>query len=55
LHTIYAYGFVDAMRVTMVMPIIVLAVGVLSCLAIKGGTAPARPVEPEGAKAPSRV
>jgi EmrB/QacA subfamily drug resistance transporter len=55
LHAIFAYGFVDAMRATMVMPIAVLAVGALSCLAIKGGRAPARPVEPKEAKTTSRV
>jgi hypothetical protein len=55
LHAIFGYGFVDAMRATMVMPIVVLAVGVVSCLAIKGGRAQARPAEPEETKTTSRV
>lgn len=55
LHAVFAYGFVDAMRATMTMPIIVLAVGVLSCLAIKGGKAAPRPAETEEARTASPV
>jgi hypothetical protein len=35
--------FTPAARPTMIMPIAVLGVGVLSCLAVKGGTRPTEP------------
>jgi EmrB/QacA subfamily drug resistance transporter len=54
-HAAFTHGFVDAMRPTMVMPIAVLGVGLLSCLAVKGGTRPAEPSEPEASKAPTRA
>ena len=34
-HDVFTFAFVTAMRQTMLMPIILLAVGALSCLAIK--------------------
>jgi EmrB/QacA subfamily drug resistance transporter len=34
-HDVFTFGFVDAMRATMIMPVSLLAVGALSCLAIK--------------------
>jgi EmrB/QacA subfamily drug resistance transporter len=34
-HDVFTFGFVDAMRTTMIMPVALLAVGALSCLAIK--------------------
>ncbi len=34
-HDVFAYGFIDAMRPTLLVPVIVLAIGALSCLAIK--------------------
>ena len=34
-HDVFAYGFIDAMRPTLAVPIAVLALGSLSCLAIK--------------------
>jgi hypothetical protein len=40
----FTHGYVDAMRPTIVLPIVVLAVAALSCLAIKSG--PARPAQP---------
>src|SRR5215469_9973517 len=39
----FTHGYVDAMRPTIVLPITVLAVAALSCLAIKGG--PAQPAQ----------
>jgi hypothetical protein len=42
----FTHGYVDAMRPTIVLPIAVLAVAALSCLAIKG-----RPVKPAQADA----
>jgi hypothetical protein len=34
-HDVFTFGFVAAMRTTMIMPVALLAVGALSCLAIK--------------------
>jgi len=34
-HEAFAYGFVDAMRPTLLVPVAVLAVGALSCLAVR--------------------
>jgi hypothetical protein len=34
-HDVFTFAFVTAMRQTLLMPIILLAVGALSCLAIK--------------------
>jgi EmrB/QacA subfamily drug resistance transporter len=53
-HASFSYGYVDAMRPTITVPIAVLAVAALSCLAIKGG--PAQPEQPgaeEDIKAPT--
>jgi EmrB/QacA subfamily drug resistance transporter len=35
-HDVFTFGFVDAMRTTMIMPVVLLAVGAVSCLAIRG-------------------
>jgi EmrB/QacA subfamily drug resistance transporter len=34
-HDVFAYGFIDAMRPTLLVPVAVLAVGALSCLAVR--------------------
>jgi EmrB/QacA subfamily drug resistance transporter len=47
-HAIFANGFVEAMRATMVMPIAVLAIGALSCLWIKQNAAAAPAVAGPG-------
>src|SRR5262250_2097468 len=50
----FAHGYVAAMRSTIVLPIAVLGVAALSCLAIKGG--PVRPAQPgarEAVQAPT--
>jgi len=49
-HEVFTSAFVTAMRQTMVLPIVLLAVGALSCLAIKQGKSAPRPVEPEIAR-----
>jgi hypothetical protein len=41
-------GFTDAMRVSLVVPIVVVAVTAVVCLAVKRPTAPAPAVPPEG-------
>jgi EmrB/QacA subfamily drug resistance transporter len=55
-HEVFAYAFIDAMRPTLAVPILALALGALSCLAVKRrgrGTqeAPARPEETEAVSA----
>jgi hypothetical protein len=46
-HEVFTSGYVDAMRATMLMPVILLAVGALSCLLLTGprpaATAPPAP------------
>jgi len=46
-HEVFTFAYVTAMRQTMILPIVLLGVGALSCLALKEGkrTAPAAPVE----------
>jgi EmrB/QacA subfamily drug resistance transporter len=49
-HDVFTFAFVTAMRQTMILPVVLLAVGALSCLAIREGKrAPGRE-EPEAAK-----
>src|SRR6266568_5818557 len=40
-HDVFTFGYVDAMRSTMVLPVVLLAVGAASCLAIRGRKGPA--------------
>jgi EmrB/QacA subfamily drug resistance transporter len=55
-HAIFTFGYVDAMRSTMVLPVVLLAVGALSCLAIKASRPPQQPAPPEvTAEAPTRA
>jgi EmrB/QacA subfamily drug resistance transporter len=54
-HEIFTSAYVTAMRQTLIMPIILLAIGALSCLALTGGR-PARQAAPQEAeKAPTQV
>jgi EmrB/QacA subfamily drug resistance transporter len=54
-HEIFTSAYVTAMRQTLIMPIILLAIGALSCLALKNGR-PAREAAPQEAeKAPTQV
>jgi EmrB/QacA subfamily drug resistance transporter len=36
-HEVFAYGFIDAMRPTLAVPILALALGAVSCLAVRSG------------------
>jgi MFS family permease len=48
-HDVFAHAFIDAMRPTLLVPVAVLAVGAVSCLAIKRRQrAEAVPAEPPG-------
>jgi len=56
---VFAYGYVTAMHLTMIMPIIVIAVAGLSCIWVKKDTAGTSPVPadvaplPEASQAPA--
>jgi len=52
-HAIFGYGYVEAMRTTMTLPIVVLAVGALSCLAIKRTPRARQEAPPAKEKAPT--
>ncbi len=54
-HAVFTHGFVTALRPTMLMPIAVLAVAALSCLALRAGKPASPPVATESAKTPSRA
>jgi MFS family permease len=52
-HEVFTFAYVTAMRQTMILPVVLLGIGALSCLAIKEGKrAPAPPVT-EAVKAES--
>jgi len=36
-HDVFAYAFIDAMRPTLAVPILALALGAVSCLAVRSG------------------
>jgi EmrB/QacA subfamily drug resistance transporter len=42
-HDVFTFGYVDAMRTTMVMPVALLLIGAFSCLAIRRRERPAGP------------
>jgi hypothetical protein len=44
-HDVFTYAYVTAMRQTMLLPIILLGVGALSCLAIKRRKRASEPAE----------
>jgi EmrB/QacA subfamily drug resistance transporter len=56
-HEVFTYAYVTAMRQTMILPVVLLGIGALSCLALKGGNGKAAPqVAPEAVEeAPTRA
>jgi EmrB/QacA subfamily drug resistance transporter len=50
-HEVFTSAFVTAMKQTMILPIILLAIGALSCLAIREGKRTPAPAQPEVSKA----
>ena len=48
-HDVFTFGYVSAMRTTMVMPVVLLLVGAVSCFAIRRLQRPAEPVSAEAA------
>jgi EmrB/QacA subfamily drug resistance transporter len=49
-HEVFTSAFVTAMRQTMLLPVILLAIGALSCLMIREGKRAQAPAQPEAAK-----
>jgi MFS family permease len=54
-HEVFTSGYVTAMRQTMVLPIVLLVIGALSCFALRTGKPAAEPTVPEVEKAPTRA
>jgi EmrB/QacA subfamily drug resistance transporter len=54
-HLVFTHGFVTAMLDTMVMPIVLLGIGALSCLAISRRASSGQSQQPTEAAAPSTV
>ena len=54
-HEVFTSAYVTAMRQTMILPIILLAIGAVSCLAIRGGKTGREMVQPEVAKESTRA
>ncbi|HEY6278428.1 MAG TPA: DHA2 family efflux MFS transporter permease subunit [Streptosporangiaceae bacterium] len=54
-HDVFTFGYVTAMRQTMVLPVVLLGIGAISCLAIRSGKPADKPVTPEVETAPTRA
>ena len=54
-HEIFTSAYVTAMRQTLIMPIILLAIGAISCLALTSGKPARQPAPQEAEKAPTQV
>jgi EmrB/QacA subfamily drug resistance transporter len=56
-HEVFTFAYVTAMRQTMILPVVLLGIGALSCLALKGGNGKAAPqAAPEAVEeAPTRA
>jgi EmrB/QacA subfamily drug resistance transporter len=56
-HEVFSFAYVTAMRQTMILPVVLLGIGALSCLALKGGGGqPAPQAAPEAVEeAPTRA
>jgi hypothetical protein len=50
-HDVFTFAFVTAMRQTMILPVVLLGVGALSCLALREGKRAPAPLVEEAAKA----
>jgi hypothetical protein len=55
MHDVFAFAYVTAMRQTMILPVVLLAIGALSCLAIKGGKPVPQAASEQVEKAPTRA
>jgi hypothetical protein len=52
---VFAYAYVTAMRQTMILPVVLLGIGALSCLALKGRKPAPQPVPEQVEQAPTRA
>jgi hypothetical protein len=57
IHEVFSFAYVTAMKQTMILPVVLLGIGALSCLALKGGNGKAAPqAAPEAVEeAPTRA
>ena len=55
IHDVFAYAYVTAMRQTMILPVVLLGIGALSCLALKGRKPAPQPVPEQVEEAPTRA
>jgi EmrB/QacA subfamily drug resistance transporter len=57
IHEVFSFAYVTAMKQTMILPVVLLGIGALSCLALKGGNGKAAPqTAPEAVEeAPTRA
>jgi hypothetical protein len=46
-HDVFTFGYVNAMRATMLLPVILLAVGAVSCLMLREGRRAPEPATPD--------
>jgi EmrB/QacA subfamily drug resistance transporter len=55
MHDVFTFAYVTAMRQTMILPVVLLGVGALSCLALKGGKPVVEPIPEQVEEAPTRA
>ena len=53
-HDVFTFGYVNAMRSTMLLPIILLAVGAVSCFMLKGARRPPEQAVPQAPDVPAQ-
>jgi EmrB/QacA subfamily drug resistance transporter len=54
-HEVFTFAYVTAMRQTMILPVVLLGIGALSCLALKNGKPTREAARQEAEKAPTQV
>jgi MFS family permease len=54
-HEVFTFAYVTAMKQTMILPVVLLGIGALSCLAIKGGKPVSEPVPEQVEEAPTHA
>jgi hypothetical protein len=55
LHDVFTFAYVTAMRQTMILPVVLLGIGALSCLALKRGKPIQEPIPEQVEEAPTRA
>ena len=54
-HEVFTFAYVTAMKQTMILPVVLLGIGALSCLAIKGGKPVSEPLPEQVEEAPTHA